>query len=282
MIRLRDCDVAEPLHLDDEYITHDGLLMPPAGTECRMSAFVYSIQMFMVLESVLDISPARPSASPFMQKAAALVTRSNGGKRLREEEALLDEIHRSLPPMWSQSTETLSSDDVIRLTQAERLHCAEHFVRMLINRHRFSETVAERAASGEGDEQQTEGEREAMIAAHASALEIARAHMHIAMKGLMTYCQFFLRFHPSVNSYLLCRWGACYSSANASWAYAGRCVAELQIGTPSAADTFRSGCLAHLYRAPPALQRTVYLWASFGRSHGRILSTYVDSLSRRK
>jgi len=66
------------------------------------------------------------------------------------------------------------------------LHCAEHFVRLLIYRHRFSELVAERT-SGPVAEEQTELEKEALISAHHSALQIISAHVHIAKRGLMTY-----------------------------------------------------------------------------------------------
>lgn len=187
MVRLRDCDVGEPATLDDEYITREGLQTPPLGTECRLMAFVLSIRIFVVLEGVLDVPPPSGNPSSFMQRAHAVLRGSAVQKDLREEEALLDEIHRSLPSAWAQSPETLSSDDPVRLTQAERLHCAEHFVRLLIHRHRLSVLVAQRATRGDGDEKQTEEEGHAMVAAHASALEIAKAHMHIARRGLMTY-----------------------------------------------------------------------------------------------
>ncbi|KAF8900686.1 fungal-specific transcription factor domain-containing protein [Gymnopilus junonius] len=156
LLRLRDCDVQEPSPVDDEYITREALGTPPPGTECRLSAF----------NAVLDVPPDRPSedASSFLNRAA----------KMRQEEALLDDIHRNMPAYFSHSPETLNSEDTIRLTQAARLHCAEHFVRLLIYRHRFSEL-------------QTEAEREALIAAHNSALQIVTTHVHIAKKGLMTY-----------------------------------------------------------------------------------------------
>ena len=110
---------------------------------------------------------------------------------MREEEALLDDINRNIPKYWAHSPETINSEDTIRLTQAERLHCAEHFVRLLIYRHRFSELVAERT-SGPIEEEQTEAEQEALVAAHNSALQIVAAHVHIAKRGLMTYCKSFL------------------------------------------------------------------------------------------
>ncbi|KAK7442777.1 hypothetical protein VKT23_016022 [Stygiomarasmius scandens] len=192
IIRLRDCDVAEPSPLDDEYISKDGVQTPPPGTECRMNAFLVSLRIMIVLESVLDVPLPRreKEGQSFIAKAARVISGVKGFKELREEEALLDEIQRSLPPYWRHTPETLATDDTIRLTQVERLHCAEHFVRMLIYRHRFSQKVAERMNGGGDEEQkqtQTEGEREAMIAAHASALQIIATHVHIAGKGLMTY-----------------------------------------------------------------------------------------------
>ncbi|KAF5360301.1 hypothetical protein D9758_009102 [Tetrapyrgos nigripes] len=195
IIRLRDCDVAEPLPLDDEFITRDGVQVPPPGTECRMSAFVYSLRIMIVLESVLDVPLPRQEkngfgSTSFIARAARMVTGINGFKELREAEGLLDEISRTMPAFWKHTPETLAADDTIRMTQAGRLHCAEHFVRMLIYRHRFSQKVAERMNSGGDEEQrqtQTEGEREAMIAAHNSALQIIVTHVHIAGKGLMTY-----------------------------------------------------------------------------------------------
>ncbi|EEB87421.1 hypothetical protein MPER_15226, partial [Moniliophthora perniciosa FA553] len=61
---------------------------------------------------------------------------------------------------------------------------------MLIYRHRFSQRVGERLHGGIDEEQkqkQTDAEKEAMIAAHNSALQIIATHVHIAGKGLMTY-----------------------------------------------------------------------------------------------
>ena len=81
----------------------------------------------------------------------------------------------------------MASEDVIRVTHSERIHCLDQFVRMLIARHRFSELVAERAAIG--DQEQSNQEREDMTLAHSCALQIINAHLQIASKGLMTYCE---------------------------------------------------------------------------------------------
>jgi hypothetical protein len=107
---------------------------------------------------------------------------------MREQEALLDELHRDIPALWAHTQETLTSEDTIRITQAERLHCAEQFVRLLIYRHRFSEYVAERT-NGPNEDDQTDAEKEALVAAHNTALQIVAAHVNIAKKGLMTYCE---------------------------------------------------------------------------------------------
>jgi hypothetical protein len=191
MIRLRDTDIGEPAVVDDEFITHDGVLSQPAGTESRMSAFIASVRLMVVMESVLDIPPPRnrtSDSSPFLLRAASVLPGHMRPKDLREEEALLDEIRRSIPPHWAHTSETLASDDVIRVTQAVRLHCAEQFVRMLIHRHRFSNFVAERAYNTSMEEELGDVEREEMTAAQSCALQIISSHMQVAGKGLMTYC----------------------------------------------------------------------------------------------
>ena len=192
VLRLRDCDVGEPAIVDDEFITRDTLGLQPPETESRMAAFVSCVRLFVVLESVLDMPPVRPApeTSPFLARATAVLADSPRRSRsLRQEEALLDDICRAIPAHWAHSVETMTSGDVIRVTQAERLHCVEQYVRMLVHRHRFSETVAERLHNHVPDGEQGEAEIEAMRAAHASALQIISSHLHIAAKGLMTYCE---------------------------------------------------------------------------------------------
>ncbi|KAJ7100833.1 fungal-specific transcription factor domain-containing protein [Mycena belliarum] len=198
MLRLRDCDVGEPAPVDDEYISREGVGAPALapGTACRMAAFVCALRVLVVLESVLDIPPARDAhaaGGAFLARAEALLN-SGGSARatrreLREEEALLDEVLLSVPPFFAHTAETLASDDTIRVTQAVRLHCAEQFVRLLIYRHRFSELVAERTAPSDPAARppQSEVERDAMVKAHFSALQIVAAHLLVAKRGLMTY-----------------------------------------------------------------------------------------------
>ena len=192
MIRLRDTDIGEPVVVDDEYITQDGVLSQPAGAESRMSAFIASVRFMVVMESVLDIPPQRnqtSDSSSFLLRAANVLPGHMRSKDLREEEALLDEIRHSIPPHWAHTSETLASDDVIRVTQAVRLHCAEQFVRMLIHRHRFSNFVAERVYNASMEEDLGDTEREEMAAAQSCALQIISSHIQVAGKGLMTYCE---------------------------------------------------------------------------------------------
>lgn len=232
IIRLRDCDVAEPAAVDDEYITKESLGVPPPGTESRMSAFVCALRIMIVLESVLDVPPLRQTSSPFLARATAILSGMKIFSELRDEESLLDEVNRSIPPFWANSPETLASEDTIRLTQAQRLHCAEHFVRMLIYRHRFTQRVAERM-NGDEDQKQNQSteERDAMISAHKSALQIIAAHVHIAGKGLMTYCTVFPSLPTQVfsNTFFRYRWGSCHPPANPSWTDFGCYLAELQV-----------------------------------------------------
>ena len=219
MIRLRDCDVGEPAPIDDELITREGLGVPPPGTESRMSAFVCALRILVVMESVIDVPPTRNfrDCSPFQMRAHCMLSGSLRHKDLREEEALLDDIHRSIPAYWAPTPETLASDDAIRVTQAERLLCAEQFVRLLIHRRRFSDLVAERTAAAVPDEDQSEVEREAMAAAHRCAVQIIAAHLHVATKGLMTYCECF--FYPTAinkpkNKFILIKQMGCMLSTS--------------------------------------------------------------------
>jgi len=48
--------------------------------------------------------------------------------------------------------------------------------------------VAERN-DGNSEQEQCEIEREAMAASHRCAVQLIVAHLHIATKGLMTYCE---------------------------------------------------------------------------------------------
>ncbi|KZS87357.1 hypothetical protein SISNIDRAFT_460970 [Sistotremastrum niveocremeum HHB9708] len=196
MIRLRDVDAAEPAIVDDEFITSERLGPQPLGVESRMSAFVYTVRLFIVLEAVLDAPPSSNTmATPFRSHASNVLSGFRRHNDLREEEALLDEICLDLPAYWKPTPETGASEDVIRITQSQRIHCLEQFIRMLIYRHRFSELVTRRTlaansenGNGNGVEQsQSEAERDAMMASHACAVRIVAAHMHTASSQLMTY-----------------------------------------------------------------------------------------------
>ncbi|KAJ7220789.1 fungal-specific transcription factor domain-containing protein [Mycena pura] len=190
LLRLRDCDVDEPAPVDDEYITREGVGAPvlPPGTACRMAAFIATLRIFVVLERVLDVPPPREGGG-FLARVAAAGGARGLRRELREEEALLDEAHRAVPPYFAHTAETLASEDTVRLTQAVRLHCAEQFARLLIYRHRFSELVAERTAPTDPQMRppQSEVERDTMVKAHFSALQIVASYLLVAKKGLMTY-----------------------------------------------------------------------------------------------
>ncbi|THH07519.1 hypothetical protein EW145_g3327 [Phellinidium pouzarii] len=195
VLRLRDCDAPEPAEVDDEFITHDGIGPQPARSPSRLGAFVACLRLSVLLEAVVDaphVSGSIHTSSPFLARAASVLSEkggnSGGGTDLRAEEALLDDVLRTLPPFWAHTAETMASADVLRVTQAKRLHCLERFVRMLIERHRFSRRVAARMRVGaQGESEQTEAEREAMLACHSCAVELVHAHTQVAKKGLMTY-----------------------------------------------------------------------------------------------
>jgi len=194
LVRLRDCDVSEPAAVDDEYITRDTIGLQPIETPSRMGAFICVIRLLVVLESVLDAPPPKAfgDTSPFLRRATSTLAGFRRHKGLLEEEALLDEVCSTLPTYWRRSPDTLASEDVIRITHAERIHCLSLFIRMLIMRHRFSDLVAERAANNE--QEQSDRERDAMTVAHSAALQLISTYLEVAQKGLMTYCKLTMRF----------------------------------------------------------------------------------------
>jgi hypothetical protein len=188
VIRMRDCDVAEPAAVDDEYISRDALGPQPPDVPSRMEMFVFALRYYVLLEAVLDAPPARHfgDGSPFLRQATAVLSGFRRRNDLHEEEALCDELRAVLPAHWRVTPETLASADPLRITHAQRIHCLDAFVRMLMARHRFSECVAERAHAHELE--QGDAERGAMVVAHSAALGIIGAYLQIAAKGLMTYC----------------------------------------------------------------------------------------------
>jgi hypothetical protein len=72
MIRLRDTDIREPAVVDDEFITRDGVLSQPAGTESRMSAFI----------RIGHTTPAQPDRRlfPILAPRRQCATRSHAPK----------------------------------------------------------------------------------------------------------------------------------------------------------------------------------------------------------
>jgi hypothetical protein len=242
ILRLRDCDVGEPAPVDDELITREAIGTPPPGTECRMSAFIIALRIMVVLESVLDVPPTRLSDEPsaFLTRATSVLSWRRRSKEMRAEEALLDDIHRSIPAFWVHTPDTMSLEDTVRLTQAVRLHCAEHFVRLLIYRHRFSELIAERA-NGPASDEQTEAERAALVAAHNSAIHVVAANVNIAKRGLMTYCTSSIHF-IQLAMLIRNRWCSRHSPINTSREDSCRGVTELQDRGFATFDTSWSRC----------------------------------------
>jgi hypothetical protein len=251
MIRMRDCDVGEPVAVDDEFITHEGIGEQPVGTPSRIEAFMAVVKVFVVLESVLNRMSLNPvgRASPLFVRAANMASGGHHCQELVEEESLLNEICQNISPHWMYSLETMSSGDVIRVTQAERFHCVEQFVRMLIHRHRFQELLAERWYIG--SEEQSEAEMKAIIDAHTCTLQILTAHIHIATKGLMTYCEC-LSFLTHANPDLPSRWHPCHPPADPSRKDHHHCLVELHftsLTTPNPHVYERSTLLRRAFEA---------------------------------
>ncbi len=98
---------------------------------------------------------------------------------LAEAESLLEEWVAILPKHWCYDAETVESKDPIRITQAERLHCLQHLVRMIMNRHRFSGYVQIPAATSDERAAHLDFCKKAMD----SALTICANHVHIVSSG---------------------------------------------------------------------------------------------------
>jgi hypothetical protein len=140
-----------------------------------------------LLQGVIDscVTPSSFSSSPFLSRAASTISRRSAqANSLTEEEALLEEWVSLLPKHWHYDVETVESKDPIRITQAERLHCLEHLVRMIVYRHRFSGFAQIPAASDEERSRHLYYCKKAMD----SALTICANHVHIVSVESLDGC----------------------------------------------------------------------------------------------
>lgn len=133
--------MTEPIIVDDEDLSPDGITERGKENNSRMCAFVATIRLHVILEVSLHIqgtaagadlqgvidaatSPSTFPTSPFLAQASATIARrAVQNDSLREEEALVEEWKRILPKYWQYDDDTTNSRDPIRITQAERLHC---------------------------------------------------------------------------------------------------------------------------------------------------------------
>jgi hypothetical protein len=195
-LRLRDCDCDLPALVTDEQITLDTLNLQSSNIDTLMGAFSCMCQLGIVLEGVLDTPPSRvhtDQPGSFLSRATVVCAGMKQNSDLVAEEALLEEAIQTIPAHWRYSSDTLSSGDIVRISQAERLHCFASYIRMLIYRRRFSIRAAKRVDHGiEGP--QTEEERRAIHGVHAAASEIVAVHQSAVDRGLVTYCMFPLVF----------------------------------------------------------------------------------------
>lgn len=141
------------------------------------------------------------------------------------EEQLLEDWVSILPKHWHYDVECVESKDPIRITQAERLHCLEHLVQMIMYRHRFSGFVQAPAETEEERARHLLYCRKAMD----SALTICANHVHIvsrrvprlpdhttdlrstsppalqSQRGMMTYCEWSMfSYHCQESTHLWC------------------------------------------------------------------------------
>ncbi|KAF8528468.1 fungal-specific transcription factor domain-containing protein [Hysterangium stoloniferum] len=172
LLRMRDCDVGEPSLVDDEHITLDGVGQQPPGTPSRMEAFVATVRYYILLESVSDLplSPS-PLLPPVSSPSPAHIL------------SQLTHLRSTLPAHWAHTPDTLASEDVVRVTQAVRLHCLERFVSMLVWRGKLRGGDESFREGGNGGEEEIEALKMSFLCAR----EIVAAYLCTATKGLLTY-----------------------------------------------------------------------------------------------
>lgn len=177
MIRLRDCDLDEPLDVDDESLS-DALSTGSVGKGgSRIRPFIHMIRLHVVLERVLD----GVNTPPIFKNSSFLTSAASIGQHgaLADAEALLAEWRRQLPPDLQYVDSTTAGNDAYRLTQSERIHCLEQLARMLVYRHRFSAAALSPIPNAD--------KHHYHHAAQQAALTIIAAHSHISRRGLLTH-----------------------------------------------------------------------------------------------
>ncbi|TIB79236.1 hypothetical protein E3Q23_00342 [Wallemia mellicola] len=189
MIRLRDCDLEEPLDVDDQYLS-DETTSQPANQPSRIRPFIHMIRLHVVLERVLDGCnlPAVFPSSSFLTKAAAI----GQDRALESAEELLQEWRNQLPEDLKYTQATIASKDAYRLTQSERLHCLEQLTSMLVYRHKFSTAAIASEKLSEIQIEDQDGivnrsRQQYQHIAQQTALTIIAAHSHISRRGLLTH-----------------------------------------------------------------------------------------------
>lgn len=82
-------------------------------------------RLYVICEAILDVHPVAQFSTPtsFLARASSSLSGFRQSKDLTEAEAVLDEWCQLLPQYWAVTQETMASRDVVRITQAERLHC---------------------------------------------------------------------------------------------------------------------------------------------------------------
>ncbi|KAJ9098748.1 hypothetical protein QFC21_004396 [Naganishia friedmannii] len=158
LLRLADCDVSEPLPVDDAYITEAQGVQPwPEESPSVMAGFVASIRLHVVLERAVtrinDVSREDGSRTSFLKMALAT---SQPSSHLYDEINLTEQFASGLPGDWVFTPLTITHEDNVHFFRKTRAFTLQHFIRLLVARHRFLTLLSGSSGSTPNGQESTE------------------------------------------------------------------------------------------------------------------------------
>ncbi|KAJ9126923.1 hypothetical protein QFC24_001154 [Naganishia onofrii] len=132
-------DVSEPLPVDDAYITEAQGVQPwPEENPSVMAGFVASIRLHVILERAVtrinDVSREDGPRTSFLKMALAT---NQPSSHLYDEITLTEQFASGLPGDWAFTPLTITQEDNVHFFRKTRAFTLQHFIRLLVARHRF-------------------------------------------------------------------------------------------------------------------------------------------------
>lgn len=158
LLRLADCDVSEPLPVDDAYITEAQGVQPwPEESPSVMAGFVASIRLHVILERAVtrinDVSREDGPRTSFLKMALAT---SQPSSHLYDEITLTEQFASGLPGDWAFTPLTITQEDNVHFFRKTRAFTLQHFIRLLVARHRFLTLLSGSSGSTPNAQESTE------------------------------------------------------------------------------------------------------------------------------